>query len=118
MKNNKGFTLIELLITIVMMLSLTILVVVGFTKVSDEKKKEADNLTENEILSAAEQYFSSEYYWIEYLKSGKADKDDKGNSYIHVNLAKQILVHKRGILISTNLTHFCTFLSSFHFRNT
>ena len=90
MKNNKGFTLIELLITIVMMLSLTILVVVGFTKVSDEKKKEADNLTENEILSAAEQYFSSEYYWIEYLKSGKADKDDKGNSYIHVNLAKLI----------------------------
>ena len=84
MKNNKGFTLIELLITIVMMLSLTILVVVGFTKVSDSKKEEADKLTVNQIETAAEQYFSTNYYWIEYLKKGNAA------DYIHVNLAQLI----------------------------
>ncbi len=96
MKNNKGFTLIELLITVVMMLSLTILVVVGFTKVSDSKKEEADKLSENQIVNAAEQYFSSEYYWIEYLKSDKAD-----NGEIHVNLAKLIKEDYLNVVSST-----------------
>ena len=84
MKNNKGFTLVELIISIVLMLSLTILVVVGFTKVSDSKKEEADKLTVSQIETAAEQYFSTNYYWIEYLKKG--NKDD----FIHVNLAQLI----------------------------
>lgn len=35
--NKKGFTLIELIVTIVLMLSLTILVIVGFTNISDKK---------------------------------------------------------------------------------
>lgn len=96
MKNNKGFTLIELLITVVMMLSLTILVVVGFTKVSDSKKEEADKLTENQVERSAEQYFSSNYYWIEYLKSGKATDDE-----IHVNLAKLIKEDYLNVVSST-----------------
>ena len=66
--NKKGFTLIELIIAIVLMLSLTILVVVGFTKISDEKKKEADKLTEKQIETAAEQFFSSNYFYVDYMK--------------------------------------------------
>lgn len=82
-KNNRGFTLIELLITIAMLLSLTILVVVSFVKVSDRKKEEAKNITDKQIENAAEQYFSSEYYWINYLK-----KDS--SSEVFVNVAKLV----------------------------
>ena len=81
--NKKGFTLIELIVTIVLMLSLTILVIVGFTNISDEKKLEADKLTENQIITAAEQYFSSNYYLVNTLKKDK-------NAKIFVNLAKLV----------------------------
>ena len=82
-RNNKGFTLIELLITIVMLLSLTILVVVSFVKVSDRKKEEAEKITDKQIEKAAEQFFSSEYYWIKYLK-------DNPSSDVYVNVAKLV----------------------------
>ncbi len=82
-KNNKGFTLIELLITIVMLLSLTILVIVSFTKVSDRKKEEGKKITDRQIVNAAEQYFSSEYYWINYLKK-------QNDAEVYVNVAKLV----------------------------
>ena len=78
--NKKGFTLIELIIAIVLMLSLTILVVVGFTKISDEKKKEADKLTEKQIETAAEQFFSSNYFYVDYMK------ENPGINKIFINL--------------------------------
>ena len=81
--NKKGFTLIELIIAIVLMLSLTILVVVGFTKISDEKKKEADKLTEKQIETAAEQFFSSNYFYVNNLKKNK-------NKAIYVNIGKLV----------------------------
>lgn len=82
--NKKGFTLIELIIAIVLMLSLTILVVVGFTKISDERKKEADLLTEQQIETAAEQFFSSNYFYVDYMK------DNPGMNKIFVNLGKLV----------------------------
>lgn len=82
-KNSKGFTLIELLITIVMLLSLTILVIVSFIKVSDRKKEEAKNITDKQIENAAEQFFASEYYWINYLKK-------QPSSEVYVNVAKLV----------------------------
>ena len=82
-KNNKGFTLIELLITIIMLLLLTILVVVSFVKISDEKKIEADKITERQIENAAEQFFSSEYYWVNYLKK-------EPTAEVYVNVAKLV----------------------------
>ena len=82
--NKKGFTLIELLIAIVLMLSLTILVVVGFTKISEDKKKEADLLTEKQIVTAAEQYFSSNYFYVEYMK------ENPGTNKIFINLGQLV----------------------------
>ena len=81
--NKKGFTLIELIIAIVLMLSLTILVVVGFTKISDEKKKEADKLTEKQIITAAEQFFSSNYFYVKDMKEVEG-------TITFINLAKLV----------------------------
>ncbi len=72
MKSGKknGFTLIELLITIALMLSLLGISIVSFISISNRKKQQAYNVVKEQIITAAEQYFTSN----EYLFEGLDDK--------------------------------------------
>lgn len=69
-KNNKGFTLVELLITITLMLTILATAIISFITISDRKKDEAYNAVKSQVQTAAEQYFSSNAYYLETLGSG------------------------------------------------
>ena len=72
-KNIKGYTLIELLVTISIMISILVLAMISYTKITKNKKEEAYKQVKEEIISAAEYYVvANEAKLKEKLNSGSA----------------------------------------------
>ena len=69
MKKKNGFTLIELLVTIALIISITGIAVVSFIKISDKRKEAAYEKVKEQIVTAAEEYFSVNAYYKEVLSS-------------------------------------------------
>lgn len=67
MKKQDGFTLVELLVTIALMLTVLGIAIVSIIKISDTKKEESYRLVKDQIITAAEQYFSTNSYYFENL---------------------------------------------------
>lgn len=67
MKKKNGFTLVELLVTIALMLMVLGIAIVSIIKISDAKKEESYRLVKDQIITAAEQYFSTNSYYFENL---------------------------------------------------
>lgn len=66
MKRKKnGFTLVELLVTIAIMLTILIISIVSIVNLNDKKKESAWNQVQEEVKTAAEQYFSSNEYYLQ-----------------------------------------------------
>ncbi len=67
MKKKNGFTLIELLVTIFLIITIIGIAIVSFIKISDKQKKNAYEKVKEQIMDAAEDYFSSNEYLFEGL---------------------------------------------------
>ena len=67
MKKQNGFTLVELLVTIALILMVLGIAIVSIIKISDIKKQESYRLVKDQIITAAEQYFSTNSYYFENL---------------------------------------------------
>ena len=67
MKKQDGFTLVELLVTIALMLMVLGIAIVSIINISDAKKEESYRLVKDQIITAAEQYFSTNSYYFENL---------------------------------------------------
>lgn len=65
MKNKNGFTLIELLLVIALVISLLGIAVVNVIKLTDKQKKNSYESVKEQVITAAEQYFSSNEYLFE-----------------------------------------------------
>ena len=78
MKKKNGFTLVELLVTIALMLMVLGIAIVSIIKISDAKKEESYRLVKDQIITAAEQYFSTNSYYFENLKPDNTIKVSLG----------------------------------------
>ena len=65
--NTKGFTLIEIIITLVIVVTITTVAVGSYIGISSQKKKEEWKLVQEQIETAAEQYFTANEYLFEGL---------------------------------------------------
>ena len=72
MKNKKGFTLIEILVAIVLMLSLTALAIVAYSKINKSNKVDQYNMVVEEIKTAAENYINRNEYLINDINENVA----------------------------------------------
>lgn len=70
MKKKNGFTLVELLITITLMLTILVLAIISFNKVSKNKKDESWKTVKLQVEAAATDYFIAN----EYLFEGLSDR--------------------------------------------
>lgn len=71
MKNNKkGFTLIELLVTVALLVSVLTIVIISVTNVSEKQKENAYVKVKDQVMTAAEQYFSTNEYYFEGMANG------------------------------------------------
>ena len=68
--NKKGFTLVEIIITLAIVITITTVAVGSYIGISGQKKKEEWKLVQEQIETAAEQYFSSNKYLYEDLTDG------------------------------------------------
>ena len=68
--NKKGFTLVEIIITLAIVITITTVAVGSYIGISSQKKKEEWKLVQEQIETAAEQYFSSNKYLYEDLTDG------------------------------------------------
>lgn len=78
MKKQDGFTLVELLVTIALMLTVLGIAIVSIIKISDTKKEESYRLVKDQIITAAEQYFSTNSYYFENLTADNIIKVSLG----------------------------------------
>ena len=102
MKNKKGFTLVEIIITLAIVITITTVAVGSYIGISSQKKKEEWKLVQNQIETAAEQYFSSNKYLYEGLYDdasktlsanisvGKLVKEDYLNKIVDPTTGKQV----------------------------
>ncbi len=98
MKKKNGFTLVELLITITLMLTILVLAVVSFNKVSKNKKEESWNTVKLQVEAAARDYFTTNEYLFEGLSEnatgsiavGTLVKEDYLNKVIDPRNSKAI----------------------------
>lgn len=86
-KNTKGYTLIELLVTISIMISILVLAMISYTKITKNKKEEAYKQVKEEIISAAE------YYVVANEAKLKENLEQNGEITVSVNeLVKEDLL--------------------------
>lgn len=98
-KNNKGFTLIELLVAIVIVLSVMSVAIIAISKISKSKKEEAFESVKEQVVTAAQSYYSSNEYRFEgfndnskeiYIPISALVKDDYLNLLTNPKTGKKI----------------------------
>lgn len=70
MKKKNGFTLIELLVTMAIMISILAIAIVSITKISDSIKEQSYESVKNQVITAAEEYLSTNSYYIDTINGG------------------------------------------------
>ncbi len=70
MKKKNGFTLVELLVTIAIMISILTIAIVSITKISEGIKKQSYESVKSQVITAAEEYLSTNSYYIDTINGG------------------------------------------------
>lgn len=88
MKKKNGFTLIELLVTIAIMISILAIAIVSITRISDGIKEQSYESVKDQVITAAEEYLSTNSYYIDTINGGSSIEISVGelvsNDYLNV----------------------------------
>jgi type II secretory pathway pseudopilin PulG len=87
-KKKNGFTLIELLVTIAIMISILTIAIVSITRISDGIKQQSYESVKDQVITAAEEYLSTNSYYIDTINGGSSIEISVGelvsNDYLNV----------------------------------
>ncbi len=87
-KKKNGFTLIELLVTIAIMISILAIAIVSITRISDGIKEQSYESVKDQVITAAEEYLSTNSYYTEIINGGSTVQISVGelvsNDYLNV----------------------------------
>ena len=87
-KKKNGFTLIELLVTIAIMISILAIAIVSITRISDGIKQQSYESVKDQVITAAEEYLSTNSYYIDTINGGSSIEISVGelvsNDYLNV----------------------------------